>query len=645
MKAILFLIAINFLFVARAEEKTWEYPEDIPEAIAPTLELAGSRPAGVLRYLLSQGARGAELSPDGKTLAFIWAISGVPQLWTISTEGGFPTQLTFGESITFFKWTPSGKDLLISKDDAGNERESFSLLSADGTREDVLLELSSAFRRFGDFSADGSRFVYASTERNGTDFDVMLYNIETRQNETLHTGTFGFFPVSWQPNGNKVIVTETRGEDGNNVYLLEITTGQLKELFVPKISANFSDFAWKRDGSGFFLATNLDREFNALAFYSIKNEKLEYLIETDRDISNVVLSNDNRKLAWTENDDGFSNLRMMDAESFEELPTPDFGKGVYQIGLSAGSLKGYARISGPKTPGDVLIWDLDNNTKRLLVRSSLAGLSEDNFVEPTSHRFVAQDGVELQGLLYAPDPIFFGGKRPAVVQVHGGPTAQSRPSFRSIEQFLVNQGIAVFAVNVRGSTGFGKTYARLDNKEKRLDSVRDLADTVKYLSSLPRVSVERTAVMGGSYGGYMVNAVLGSYPNLFNAGVSVVGVSDWVRALEEASPALKASDREEYGDIREERWQKFYTENSPINNVSSIRANLLVAHGANDPRDPVSESDRLVSKLRNEGRSVRYLRFPDEGHSFRKLANRVIFNEAVGAFLLENLRPDTTEIE
>ena len=210
---------------------------------------------------------------------------------------------------------------------------------------------------------------------------------------------------------------------------------------------------------------------------------------------------------------------------------------------------------------------------------------------------------------------------------------------------MVNQGIAVFAVNVRGSTGFGKTYARLDNKEKRLDSVRDLADTVKYLSSLPRVSVERTAVMGGSYGGYMVNAVLGSYPNLFNAGVSVVGVSDWVRALEEASPALKASDREEYGDIREERWQKFYTENSPINNVSSIRANLLVAHGANDPRDPVSESDRLVLKLRNDGRSVRYLRFPDEGHSFRKLANRVIFNEAVGAFLLENLRPDTTEIE
>ena len=406
MKAILFLITINFLFVARAEEKTWEYPEDIPEAIAPTLELAGSRPAGVLRYLLSQGARGAELSPDGKTLAFIWSISGVPQLWTISTEGGFPTQLTFGESITFFKWTPSGKNLLISKDDAGNERESFSLLSADGTRENVLLELSNAFRRFGDFSADGSRFVYASTERNGTDFDVMLYNIETRQSETLHTGTFGFFPVSWQPNGNKIIVTETRGEDGNNVYLLEITTGQLKELFIPKISANFSDFAWKRDGSGFFLATNLDREFNALAFYSIKNEKLEYLIETDRDISNVVLSNDNRKLAWTENDDGFSNLRMMDAESFEELPTPDFGKGVYQIGLSAGSLKGYARISGPKTPGDVLIWDLENNTKRRLVRSSLAGLSEENIVEPTSHRFVARDGVELQGLLYAPDPIF-----------------------------------------------------------------------------------------------------------------------------------------------------------------------------------------------------------------------------------------------
>ena len=643
MKAILFLMAINFSLVSKAEEKTWEYPQDIPVATAPTLELAGSRPAGVLRYLLSQGARGAELSPDGKTLAFIWSISGVPQLWTISAEGGFPVQLTFGESITFFTWTPNGQNLLISKDDAGNERESFSLLSADGTGEDILLELSSAFRRFGDFSTDGNQFVYASTERNGTDFDVMLYDAETRQNETLYTGSFGFFPVSWQPDGHKIIVTETRGEDGNNVYLLDIKTKALNELFAPEISANFSDFAWKIDGSGFFLATNLNREFNALAFYSLRDKELTYLIETNRDISNIAVSHDGKKLAWTENNDGFSDLRMMDAESYKELPAPNFEKGVYQIGLSKGSSTGYARISGPRMPGDVLIWNLENNEKRHLIRSSLAGLSEDNFVEPTSHRFVAQDGVELQGLLYAPDPKFFGGKRPIVVQVHGGPTAQSRPSFRPIEQFLVNQGIAVFAVNVRGSTGFGKTYARLDNQEKRLDSVRDLADTVKYLSSLPRISVERTAVMGGSYGGYMVNAVLGSFPNLFNAGVSVVGVSDWVRALEEASPALKASDREEYGDIREERWQKFYTENSPINNVSSIRANLLVAHGANDPRDPVTESDRLVSKLRSEGRSVRYLRFPDEGHSFRKLANRVIFNEAVGEFLLENLLPNTAE--
>ncbi len=298
--------------------------------------------------------------------------------------------------------------------------------------------------------------------------------------------------------------------------------------------------------------------------------------------------------------------------------------------------------SATATPGDVIAWNLADGSATTVVESSLGGLDPASFVAPESLTYPARDGIELQGFLYLPDSSRFDFSPPVVVDVHGGPSGQSRPGWEPTTQYLVNKGIAVFAVNVRGSTGFGKTYARLDNQEKRLDSVRDLVDTVRFLANDERVNGNRVAVMGGSYGGYMVNAVLGAYPGVFDAGVSMVGVSDWVRALEEASPGLKASDRVEYGDIREERWQEFYAVNSPINNADKISVPLLVQHGANDPRDPVTESDRLVQAVRDAGGTVRYMRFPDEGHSLAKRKNKVAFYRELSSFLEKHLMPEDT---
>ena len=302
-------------------------------------------------------------------------------------------------------------------------------------------------------------------------------------------------------------------------------------------------------------------------------------------------------------------------------------------------------ISGPRTPGDVWIWDLQTGANSNPVRSSLGGLKPDDFVTPISLRFTARDGVGMQGLLYLPDESVYDSKPPVVLDVHGGPSAQALPNFQAATQYLVNMGIAVFDVNVRGSTGFGKTFTRLDNREKRLDSVRDLVDTMAFLSQSGHVDTSRAAVMGGSYGGYMVNAVLGLYPGTFDAGISRVGVSDWVRALREASPGLKASDRIEYGDIREERWQKFYEKNSPIKDAAKITVPLLVQHGVNDPRDPVTESDRLVMAIRAAGGTVEYLRIPDEGHFLTKQKNRVAYYRRVAAFLERHLIRTQADVE
>jgi len=502
-----------------------------------------------------------------------------------------------------------------------------------------MLPLSDAFRRFGMFSKDGSQFLFSSTERNGRDFDIYVTDVASGSTRIVYEGSFGFFPASWQPGGDLVIVNETRGEDGNDVHMLNMATGELTPLFQPEVSAAYGSYAWLPDGSGFYLATNEDREFATLAFYSVEKETLSLFDRPDADVGGVTLSGDGNYLGWTSNEDGYAVIHMMDRRGGEQIKVPALPPGVYSIDFAAASNELNIRVTGPKTPGDVFVWDVKANKLSHTISSSLAGLDPDTFVVPESLRYSARDGVELQGLLYLPVDTDAESRPPVVVKVHGGPTGQSRPSFQAQVQYLVNNGIAVFDVNVRGSTGFGKTYARLDNQEKRLDSVRDLVDTVAFLSKDERLNTNRVAVMGGSYGGYMVNAVLGSYPGVFDAGASFVGVSDWVRALNDASPALKASDRIEYGDITEERWQDFYKVNSPINNADKIKVPLFVEHGANDPRDPVTESDRIVRTVRENGGTVTYMRFPDEGHGISKQANRVAFNRGLVGFLEQQLKP------
>lgn len=620
----------------------WNHPEDIPVIEPVTVGLAGEKPADIVRYLMARGAGQTSLSPDGSRIAFSYTVTGEPQLWIVGSSGGWPTQLTFGTAITFFDWAPDGENLIIGRDADGNEREGYYLLSVNGTRERQLLPLSDAFRSFGMFSKDGSHFLFSSTERNGRDFDIYVTDVASGETRIVYEGSFGYFPASWQPGGDLVIVNETRGEDGNDVHLLNMASGEMEPLFQPEISAHYGDYQWLPNGSGFYLSTNQDREFATLAFYSLEKKKLEFFDLPDADVGNVTLSGNGTYLAWTSNEDGYSAIHVMNRNGGDMLETPELPAGVYGLGFGANTSRLLIRVTGPAIPGDVFVWELESGELSHSVESSLAGLDRDTFVAPESLRYPARDGVGLQGLLYRPDKSI-AGKPPVVVKVHGGPTGQSRPTFQAQVQYLVNNGIAVFDVNVRGSTGFGKTYARLDNQEKRLDSVRDLADTVAFLSRDDRLNTNRIAVMGGSYGGYMVNAVLGSYPGVFDAGASFVGVSDWVRALNEASPALKASDRIEYGDIREEKWQEFYKVNSPINNAGKINVPMFVEHGANDPRDPVTESDRIVQTVRDNGGSVTYLRFPDEGHGIAKQANRVAFNRALVEFLEKQLNPGDTK--
>lgn len=616
------------------------------EAIQPadeavTVGNAGDDPADIARYILASGAAGV-ISPDGKFIAMNWRITGTPQLWLIPVEGGQPKQLTFGNGITFFRWAPDSKAILYGADNNGNEQESFNLITVDGAIEQELLAAKEgAFRIFGDFLPDGQSLLFASPERNGSDFDVYLASPEGPPS-VIAEGHLGTYVRSVSPDGSTAIVTEGVGEDSDKLMLLDVKGRKLTTIADPDPRANHSDgdFAWAPDGKGFYFATNEGREFAALAFHDIAANKTTILHEAPFDIQNVALCGPGGKwLAWTTNEDGFYKLSIQDLATKKMLAVPALPEGVLGVNCGLATTKMSINANGWATPGDIVVLDIATGKASTVFRSSLAGLDPARLVKPVSLRMKAQDGIELQGLLYVPDAasVKGGGKPPVVFDVHGGPTGQSSANFDSTAQYYVDRGIAVFQPNVRGSTGFGRTYSTLDDQKKRLDSVRDLVDMLAFLKADGRVDADRAAVMGGSYGGYMVNAVVGAYPDAFKAGVSLFGIGNWVTGLEVASPSLKASDKIEYGDIADPEWKKFYAEISPVNNADKIKIPMLYAHGMMDPRIDISETEVMVKALRKNGIDTTFIRFPDEGHGWRKLKNRLFHSRKEAEFLEKHL--------
>lgn len=615
-----------------------------PKAEALQTGLAGENPADIARYLMARGAGQAKLSPDGETIAFRYGITGNDQIWTLPISGGQAQQTTFGNGVTFFEWAPRGKSLIYGADNNGNEQESYYALDlAKGLERELLPAVKGGFRSFGGFSSDGTKLAFASTERNGLDFDIYLADSTSGTSKRIYDGKYGNYVQAVSPDASQLVVSETVGEDSDNIYLLDAITGERKILSKPELSnrANHTDggMNWSVDGEALYFATNKGREFAALTKYVINSGEYETLYEEQADVGNVVLCGpDDRYIAFTTNHDGFEKLHITARQSGVEIKLSGLPDGVYGLSCSPQSNTLLARVGAYNRPGDLYTIDMRTGAAQTVFQSSYAGLDPARMIKPVSVRLPASDGVEIQGLLYLPDAASRGDAKPPVVfRVHGGPTAQARPSYRADIQYLVDQGIAVFETNVRGSTGFGRKYVTLDDREKRLDSVRDLIDMLAYLKTDGRVDTDRAAVMGGSYGGYMVNAVLAEYPEAFKAGVSLYGVADWVTALEVASPALKAADLVEYGDINDPKWREFYTENSPIRQADKIKVPVLFSHGVMDPRIDIAETETMVKALRANGIEAPFIRIPDEGHGWRKLSNQLFYNRRQAEFLLEHL--------
>ena len=627
-----------------AQSATTPAPQDIPVPVPGDVGLAGSLTPDIARFLNVRSVTSPTLSPDGTCLSFLTTTTGQPQLWSQGVDDKAPVQLTFGEtSVTFQEWSPAGEWIAYGTDRSGDEREGFYLVSRDGRQERELLPPSAAYRVWGGWSPDGRRVAYASTERNGTDFDIWVMDVAADGTHgapaLVLQGSGGLYVASWRPDGGALVLTQARGEADNDVFLLDLATGKKTALFVPDDAASHAGFAWLPDGSGFYVATNQGRDLAALAFWDARTRRLAWVETPEAEVEDVALSHDGRWLAWTTNENGYSALHVRDRQTGRDtLARPPLPRGVYSAAWARRAPVLAVHVAGPAIAGDV--WTLAPYTGRTarVTQSATGGLDPERFAVPEAVSFRSWDGETIHGLLYLPTtPRAPGALPPVLIGVHGGPTAQARPRYSPTFQYLLTRGIAVFDLNFRGSTGYGKRFTRLDNGRLRPNAVKDLAGALGWLATTGKVDVARAGVMGGSYGGYLTFAALTQLPDRFRAGVGLVGVSNWVTALEGASPQLKASDRIEYGDIDDPEDRKFFVELSPITHVRNVRAPLMVLHGANDPRDPVSEADQLVSAIRAQGGQVEYLRFPDEGHGIRKLTNRVTAYRRIAAFLERTL--------
>ena len=584
------------------------------------------------RYLKIRSAWGASWSPDGLRISFLTEITGVPQVWEVSSEaGGWPEQLTFHEErVSGAEYSPTENKILFGMDAGGNERSQLFLLADGGVTD--LTRAPEAIHYSGGFSPDGSRVVYTATRRNGTDFDVFVQKVGADGGEPEAVWEPGGYHTvaGWGWDGSSLIVSRHHSNVNNDLYQLDLRSGEARPLTPHEGDARFSAAKVTPDGESIYLATDLDGDFVRLARLDLSTLDLTYLTPDDRDVESVELSRDGRYLVASRNVEGYSDVLLFNGRG-RRMPDPVLPEGIaVGFAFSPDSKRLAFTLTAPKRNPDVWVMDLPDGQPRRLTRSSTAGIPLRSFRRPGLVRYPTFDGREVPALFYELEN--GADDTPVVVNVHGGPESQSRPAFAPVTQYLLHRGYAVFFPNVRGSTGYGKSYTHLDDVRLRMDSVKDLAHAAYWLRERGH---GRVAVMGGSYGGFMVLGALTEYPELWSAGVDIVGIANLVTFLEHTGSYRRRLREPEYGSLEEDR--EFLKSISPIHKADKIAAPLMVIHGRNDPRVPVGEAEQIVESVRGNGGAVEYLLYEDEGHGLAKLKNRLDAYPKIAAFLDRHL--------
>ncbi len=554
----------------------------------------------------------------------------VAQVHLVTMPGGARTQLTFfPDRIRGAAYQPkNGSYFIFQKDVGGGEWYQYYRYDFSGG-EATLLTDGKSRNLEARFAHNDDRFAYTSTRRTGKDTDLWIMDAVNPKSDhlLLQLEGGGWMPADWSPDDKKILVQEEVSANQSYLWLVDSATGE-KKLLTPKGGHEeiaYKDGRFSKDGKGIFLTTDRDSEFLRLTYVDFASMQPTYLTSNIKwDVEQFDLSDDGSTIGFATNEDGIGRLYVLDTASRKYRLIPNIPAGVI------GNLKfrknsndlGFA-VSSAKSPSDV--YSLDASTGKLdrWTHAETGGLNPKRFSEPELVTWKAFDGKMISGFLYKPDPQRFPGKRPVIVNIHGGPEGQSRPGFLGRTNYFVSElGIALIYPNVRGSTGYGKTFLKLDNGFHRDDTYKDIGALLDWVKQNPILDGDKIMVTGGSYGGHMTWATATFYNGKICCSLPVVGMSNLVTELEHTEAYRRDLRRVEYGDERDPEMREYLERIAPLNNSEKIHKPVFAVVGKNDPRVPWTESRQMMDKLKSNGVLTWFLMANDEGHGYVKKKNQ-----------------------
>jgi dipeptidyl aminopeptidase/acylaminoacyl peptidase len=594
------------------------------------------------RYGSYRSASMIDWHPTQQAMLISTRFAETPQLHLVSAPGAERHQLTFfQDAVRFGRFHPNSGDYIVFQKDTGGG-EWYQLYRYEiATGNITLLTDGKSRNLLGPWSTRGDHVAYMSTRRTGKDTDLWIMNPADPKSDRLLTQLSGggWDPVDWSADDSKILLVEELSINEVYLWLVDTKTGE-KTSFTPRDAKEkiaYTHALFSKDGKGIYVTTDKDSEFQRLAYMDFATKQYRYFTtDIPWDVQTFDLTKDGSRIAFVSNENGISTMHILDT-AIGKISSPKHPAGVVgAIRWNPDSKHLGFSLTNARVTGDAYSLDaLDGSVARWT--NSESAVNTDAFPEAQLVKWKSFDGKMISGFLYRP-PAKFTGKRPVLVLIHGGPEGQSQPTFLGRSNYLLNElGIALIYPNVRGSTGYGKSFSLLDNGFLREDTYKDINSLFDWIATQSDLDASRIGVTGGSYGGHMTLAVSAFFSDRIRCSIDIVGMSNLVTFLEHTEAYRRDLRRVEYGDERDPKMREFLERIAPMNNIEKIKKPMLVIAGTNDPRVPVSESDQIVTALKKQGTPVWYIMAKDEGHGFQKKANQDYQSYATVEFLQEFL--------
>ena len=590
---------------------------------------------------------GGQFSFDESSLLVTSNESDIFNVWSIPIDGSGKKQLTnsVGESYFGVSYFPEDNRFLFSHDYGGDENNHLLVQNEDGSVTD-LTPWEGSKSGFASWARDFKSFGLMSNKRDSRFFDLYEVSLEDFEPVLVFENNEGLDISAVSDNKKYLALVQNLTTNNNEMYLYNLETDEKKHISAHNGDATFNPQFFDNASEKLYYLTNVDGEFTSAKSYNLKTGEVENIWEPDWDIMYMYNSFNEKYRVIGVNEDAQTKVYLTNLKIGESVELPDFeGGNVTSVSISRNEKNVRLTVGASTSPSNIYVYNLESKELKKLTNTLNPEINEADLVKAEVVRYRSFDGLKIPANLYKPKNASVENKVPAMVAVHGGPGGQFRVDYNPFVQYLVNHGYAVIGVNNRGSSGYGKTFYKMDDKKHGEIDLKDCIFAKDYLESLGWIDMDKIGIQGGSYGGYMVMAALAFEPEAFEVGINIFGVTNWLRTLKSIPPyweSFRKALYEEMGDPFTDDSVRLY-KISPLFHAQNVTKPLMVLQGANDPRVLQIESDEIVEKVKANGVPVEYVLFPDEGHGFMKKENKIKGYRQVREFLDKYLKKEVVE--